>query len=151
MPGIGYALYLPNDSEDFSLFQGIDLQLSLITWTHRNDNRGPSHGRLYTSVQVMKSSMKSLGPLFVYSLGLTLSVERNPRRSFLIPHYGIEVGGMIQDEIGGKFQSLFFGGLHLYSSRNLYLNAEAGYLLVPSDMRDLAGFVGSANLEFSLW
>lgn len=150
-PGLGYAFYLPSDQDTYGAFHGIDLQLSLVSWIHRNDNRGPSHGRVYVSVDLMQSPKKSLGPLFVYSLGVTLSLERNPQRSWLIPHYGVEIGGMTQEQMGGKFQSRFFGGVHLWASRNLFVNLEAGYLLVPSDLEELGGFVAGANTEFSLW
>lgn len=150
-PGLGYAVYLPRDQETYSVFHGIDMQLSIVSWIHRNENRGPSHGRLYVSAQVLRDDEKTTGPLFVYSLGLTLSLERNPKRSFLLPHYGVEIGGMAEDSIGGQFQSRFFGGVHIWSSRNLLVNAEAGYLLVPRAMADLAGFSAGANAVFSLW
>jgi hypothetical protein len=150
-PGLGYSLYLPADAETYGEFHGVDLQLSLVSWIHRNDNRGPSHGRLYLNGEVLHSTNEGTSQAFLYSLGVTLSLERNPQRSWLIPHYGFEFGGLSQSEMGGAFQASFFGGLHIWSSRNLFVNLEAGYLLVPDDMDNLAGFHGGGNVEFSLW
>lgn len=150
-PGLGYVFYLPGDFDTYAPFQGVDIQLSVVSFIHRNDNRGPSHGRFYISAQVLESTDRGLGPLFIYAAGMTLSIERNPKRSWLIPHYGVEIGGMTQEQMGSQFQSLFFGGAHLYASRNLFINVEAGYLLVPARMEDLAGFTTGANVEFSLW
>lgn len=150
-PGLGYHFYLPADQDNYAPFHGIDIQLSIVSFVHRNDNRGPSHGRFYLSARILYSTSKDLGPLFNYAAGMTLSMERNPKRSWLIPYYGLEVGGMTQPQMGGKFQSLVFGGVHLFASRNLFVNLGAGYLLVPTDMDDLAGFSTGANVEFSLW
>ncbi|HXS15685.1 MAG TPA: Ig domain-containing protein, partial [Polyangiaceae bacterium] len=150
-PGLGYHFYLPADQDNYAPFHGIDIQLSIVSFVHRNNNRGPSHGRFYLSARILHSTSKHLGPLFSYAAGMTLSMERNPKRSWLIPHYGLEVGGMTQPQMGGKFQSFLFGGVHVYASRNLFVNLAAGYLLVPSDMDDLAGFTAGANAEFSLW
>lgn len=150
-PGLGYHFYLPADQGNYAPFHGIDIQLSIVSFVHRNDNRGPSHGRFYLSARILHSTSKDLGPLFNYAAGMTLSMERNPQRSWLIPYYGLEVGGMTQPQMGGKFQSFVFGGVHLFASRNLFVNLGAGYLLVPTDMDDLAGFSAGANAEFSLW
>ncbi len=149
-PGLGYAVYQPRNRDQNALFHGIDLQLSLISWIHKTDQRGPSHGRFYVSADILKNSKRN-APLFIYSLGLTLTLERNPERSWLLPHYGVEIGGLTQEEIGGKFQSRFFGGLHLWASPNLFVNAEAGYFLVPGEMKNLSGFSAKMNSVFSLW
>jgi len=150
-PGLGYHFYLPADQGNYAPFHGIDIQLSIVSFVHRNDNRGPSHGRFYLSARILHSTSKNLGPLFSYAAGMTLSMERNPQRNWLIPYYGLEVGGMTQPQMGGIFQSFVFGGAHLFASRNLFVNLAAGYLLVPSDMAELAGFSAGANAEFSLW
>ncbi len=99
----------------------------------------------------MPSAKAGVSQLFIYSLGTTLTFERNPKRSWLLPHYGVEFGGLNQEDIGGAFQSTFFAGMHLWASANLFVNLSAGYMLVPQQMKELGGFHGGATVDFSLW
>ncbi|MFZ5469731.1 MAG: hypothetical protein ACOZIN_09865 [Myxococcota bacterium] len=46
LPGLGYSTMFPVDSETFGVLHGPSLELALVAWIHRNENRGPSHGRL---------------------------------------------------------------------------------------------------------
>jgi Putative Ig domain len=150
-PGVGYGIYVPGDQDSLGVFHGVDLELNIISWIHKNDDRGPSHGRFYIKAEIMPSAKEGVSQLFIYSLGTTLTIERNPNRSWLLPHYGVEFGGLNQEDIGGAFQSTFFAGLHLWASANLFVNLSAGYMLVPEQMKELGGFHGGTSVDFSLW
>lgn len=150
-PGIGYSLYVPGDQSTFGVFQGVQLELNIASWIHKNENRGPSHGRFYVKAEILPSTRPDVSQLFLYSLGTTLTFERNPKRNWLLPLFGFELGGLNQDEMGSAFQSSVFGGVHLWASPNLFVNLTAGYLLVPKQMKALAGFHGGVSVDFSLW
>jgi hypothetical protein len=151
LPGIGYSYYAPRIREQSGTFQGLEIELLFAGWIHRNENRGPSHGRVYLNAELLNSSDPDVPILFTYAFGFSLSLERNPRRNFLIPNYGLDIGHQSHDDLGSRFQATPYAGLHLYSARNFFLSARLGYRLVPSDMERLAGLHAGAAFNFSVW
>jgi Bacterial Ig domain len=150
LPGVGYSIYSPRDPET-TVFHGLNLELVVAAWIHRNDNRGPSHGRIYLNAELLNATGLHIPLMFAYSAGLSLSFERNPTRNWLIPHYGVEVGGIIHDRFGAFFQTTPYAGVHLYSSPNVFLGARLGYRLVPSRVDDLAGIHFGLVSDISIW
>jgi hypothetical protein len=151
LPGAGYSLYMPRQSDESGLFRGPTLEILMGAWIHRNPNRGPSHGRVYVNVELHESTKADVPVLFTYAVGFSLSLERNPRRSWLIPNYGADIGGMMQDDLGSHFQSTPYLGLHLYSSPNMFVTARAGYRLVPANLEELGGAHFSLAADLSVW
>lgn len=151
LPGLGYSVYAPRDSEAADLFHGVNLKFLLATWIHRNDNRGPSHGQLYVNVELLDSTAEDLSLMFTYAGGLSLSFERNPTRSWLIPYYGLELGGMIQRELGAHFQATPYLGVHAYANSHVFVGLRGGYRLVPRRIDELAGFHAGLAVDFSVW
>lgn len=151
MPGLGYSVYAPGDRDAFGTFQGVALELLIVTWIHRNENRGPSHGRVYVNAEILNSSDGDVPNLFAYSFGFSLSFERNPKRSWLIPVYGLDLGQVFHDDFGSRFQATPYFGFHLFSDPNLFVSARGGYRMVPSDMEHVGGAHAGANLNFSVW
>ena len=151
LPGIGYSIYAPRERDTTGTFQGLTLELLIAAWIHRNENRGPSHGRIYLSAEVLDSTEDAVPVLFSYSLGFSLSLERNPRRSFVIPNYGLDLGQIVHDEYGARFHATPYFGIHLFSSPNIFLSTRLGYRLVPSDLENLGGLHAGATFDFSIW
>jgi hypothetical protein len=127
------------------------LEFLLAAWIHRNNNRGPSHGRVYVNAEVLQSTRERVSLLFSYAIGFSLSLERNPRRVWLIPNYGLDLGGIIHDGIGGHVQATPYLGLHLYSNPNVFVSARLGYRLVPSELERYGGMHASFGGDFSVW
>jgi hypothetical protein len=123
----------------------------LAAWIHRNDNRGPSHGRVYLNAEVLRSTHDDVSLLFSYAAGFSLSLERNPQRTWLVPNYGLDLGGIIHDRIGDHLQATPYVGLHIYSNPNIFVGARFGYRLVPSDLERYGGWHGSLGADFSIW
>ncbi len=61
------------------------------------------------------------------------------------------MGGMIHDSLGAHFQSRSHLGLHAYSSPNVFVNARAGYRLVPSQIEHLGGWHFNISADLSVW
>ena len=98
-----------------------------------------SHHRFYGEFEVLAPT-RARGPsVFTYGLGYSASFEYAPLRRHLIPHYGIEVGGLVRDEVGHRAQTRPYLGLHLFASTGVWLNASVGYRVVPAGLRDLSG------------
>lgn len=151
MPGVGYSVYAPSDRDTFGTFQGVSLELLIGTWIHRNENRGPSHGRVYVNAEIFDSSDSDVANLFAYSFGFSLSFERNPQRKWLIPVYGLELGQVFHETFDSRFQATPYFGFHVFSDPNLFVSARGGYRMVPSDMEHVGGLHAGANLNFSVW
>ncbi len=151
LPGVGYSAYLPRERDRFGTFHGVTLEILIGAWIHRNNNRGPSHGRVYVLTELLQSTRTNVPMLFGYALGFSLSLERNPRRRWLLPVYGLEVGGIISEATGGYFQTVPYAGLHVYSSPNVFVNLRGGYRLVPSAIERLGGAHFGATLDYSVW
>jgi len=151
MPGVGYSVYAPSDRDAFGTFQGISLELLIGAWIHRNENRGPSHGRVYLNAEILDSSDDDVANLFAYSFGFSLSFERNPSRTWLIPVYGLDLGQVFHDTFDSRFQATPYFGFHIFSDPNLFLSARGGYRMVPSDMDHVGGAHAGVNFNFSVW
>ncbi|MBN1611762.1 MAG: putative Ig domain-containing protein [Polyangiaceae bacterium] len=151
LPGLGYALYAPHQKRQWGLLHGVALEVIGGAWIHRNNNRGPSHGRIYVSTELLNSTEHGVPILFTYALGFSLSLERNPRRTWLIPVYGLDLGGMLHRDMGAHFQSTPYVGAHFYSNPNVFLSGRAGYRLVPTDLETLGGWHASVSGDFSIW
>jgi hypothetical protein len=157
MPGVNYTLYAPAAEQELGMFMGASVEFLLAAWIHRNENRGPSHGRVYLKIELLGSTREKdpegnrIGAMMSSTFGLGLSLERNPQRSFLIPYFGLEMGGLYQDKMDTTFILIPFAGLHLWSSRNIFVNAMGGYLYPFGHVGELNGWYASAGLDISIW
>jgi hypothetical protein len=151
MPGAQYSLYLPSAKGIYGTFHGFSFELLLAAWIHQNENRGPSHGRVYINTDLLGSTRDGVGKLLTYTLGVDLSFERNARREFLIPYYGLDVGGLYLASIGHVFTFNPFVGVRAIGTRNVFVNLTAGYLFPTDRLDDLVGWRFKAGVDFSLW
>ncbi len=153
MPGLQYSGYGPNAQSTWGSFHGVSAEFLLYAWIARNDNRGPSHGRVYIDFDVLFSTRTGVRSAFLPSIGLDLSVERNPQRRFLLPYFGMETGGLFQKDINSLWMIVPFVGVHLFSSANVFVNTSVGYVL-PIDAQqfdELRGWRAKLGVDFSLW
>ena len=151
LPGVYYSFYRPADHASYGAFHGVSLELVPMAWIRRNENRGPSHGRVTLKVDLLDSTQSGVAMVLVYSAGLDMSIERNPLRRFLIPYFGVDVGGIVQKQIGHRFESMPHAGVYLWASRNTFISISAGYMIVPSQLDALRGWRASAGLNLTLW
>lgn len=147
LPGVGYSLYAPRAGPE-SVLHGLTLEFVIVAWIHRNDERGPSHGRVYVDAELLSAAGAPLA--FSYAAGISVSFESNPTRSWLIPHYGAEFGGL-HYRGGAFFQATPYLGALLYADATVMVSARAGYRLVPTRIDELAGFQGGVVANVSFW
>lgn len=151
MPGLGYSLYTPKEADSTGLFNGITVNYLLYSKMYQNNDPGPSIVRFYTKLSIMKSDEKEIKDLFCYSVGLSFSFEKNPKRSYLVPFFGLEFGGLSQSQWGTTGQFTPTLGLHLASKRNLFLNLQGGYVYPITNFDILQGVYLEAGINFALW
>lgn len=151
IPGASYAIYAPVASDKYGTFSGVSIEYLLVSWVARNDNRGPSHGRVYIRFDLLNSSKPDVPASFLYTTGLNLSLERNPRRSFLIPFFGIEFGGIYNQKWDNIAHFTPVAGVWLYANQTNTVNASFGYTFPGTSFGELRGWRGSLGGTFSLW
>jgi hypothetical protein len=86
-----------------------------------------------------------------YGLGFSLSLERNPQRRWLIPFYGVDLGGLRQDDAPARFHWTPQVGLHVWSSQNVFVNARAGYRLMPGSLERWSGWYAGLGADVTVW
>ncbi len=150
LPGVQYVGYFPAKT-DVGNFNGAAFELVIGTWVHQTEARGPSHGRVYVDIALLASDHAGAARAFAYALGFDLSIERNPWRRYLIPIFGLEVGGFHQREVGSFFTTTPFVGAHLFSTRNVFVTATGGYVFPGRDIERLGGWRVRAGVNAVLW
>jgi len=151
LPGVYYSLWSPTARETMGTYQGVGMEIVPYAWIHRNTSRGPSHGKFTVRADILNSSRAGMGVALIYSVGFDLSIERNPDRTWLIPFFGLDTGGVLENRTGNQFQVSPHVGCYLWTHRNLYVSVAGSYQIVPSQLDTLSGWRLSAGLNLTLW
>ena len=152
--GANYNVYLPDGTKaEQKSLQGVDINYILHTWDYRNERRGPSLGRLYFQTSLLEGANRD--ELTVkYGFGIELSFERNPKRNFLVPIFGLETGGIYSPYKQSDLHSYHITprmGLVLFHNQTLFLSLAGGYAIPFSHLEELRGWDLKAGLHFTLW
>jgi hypothetical protein len=139
MPGAGYSFYIPKSQDSLGTFGGFAVEFLVYGKVAQNDNSGPSHIRTYAKLNLMSSSKAGVSDLFLYGVGLDMSIERNPKRNFLIPYFGLELGGISQQKLGTSWQFTPILGVYVLSKQNLFINLQGGYMYPVNNFDMLQG------------
>ena len=152
VPGIGATFYKPKMKDSMGTFRGISIEYTIIsTVNDKAFGHSPSHFRFYGKLNILQSDKKDVSDIFGYAFGFDVSFEHHPNRHFLIPYYGLEFGGMMQKFFNKAVQLTPLGGVHLIYTKNLVVNASAGYVYPFADFDMLQGFYAQTSLSFILW
>lgn len=151
MPGIGLMQYNWTGQDSVGTYPGFSVEILLWSKVHQNNDFGPSHVKLYSKLNLNRSKQEGMGRLFYYAMGIQLSIEKNPKRHYLIPFFGGEIGGMSQKQLGTT--AVFFpeAGLYLLATKNIYINLYGGYLYPVRNIDYLSGYSLQASINFALW
>lgn len=151
MPGLGYTYYFPKGNKNIGAFSGLTVEYLIYADVDQNDNPGPSHVRFYSKLNILKSDKTDVDGIFMYTLGLDLSLEKNPNRNWLIPYFGLEMGGLSQKTYGSCLQFTPTFGVHALSRKNLFINLHGGYVYPLRNFEVLQGWYGQLGVNFALW
>jgi hypothetical protein len=150
-PGVGYSYYSPKASDSLGNFSGMVIEYLIWAGVRQNEDRGPSHTRVYAKINLLKSDKSGVSDMFMYGGGLNFSFERNPKRGYLIPYFGVELGGISQSKVGSTFQITPLLGAHLVARKNIFVNLHGGYVYPVNDFEKLQGYFAQLGVTFSFW
>jgi len=151
IPGLGYSYYQPKGADSTGKFHGVAVNYLIYSKMYQNNKPGPSIVRFYAKFSIVKSDKSDISDLFCYSLGLSFSFEKNPKRGYLVPFFGLEFGGLSQSQFGTTGQFTPTLGLHIVSKRNLFINLQGGYVYPITDFDILQGMFLEVGINFALW
>jgi hypothetical protein len=149
LPGGGASGFLLHG--DRELFIGGAFQATLVARTEngrdaflcedgvRSSTCHASHFRIYAQFEVLGSTRAGAPSLFTYAAGYTSNFEWNPARRYLVPHYGVDAGGLFRSGIAHRAQVHPYLGLHLWADSTAWVNLTFGYRVVPAGLRNLSG------------
>ena len=151
MPGLSYSFYKPKLSDSIGNFSGITVEYLIFGKVGQNDHPGPSHVRVYSKLSILQSTESNVKSMFMYAVGLDLSLEKNPKRSYLVPYFGLELGGMSQKKFGSCMTFTPTFGVHILSQRNIFINLHGGYVYPMQNYESLQGWYAQAGVNFAMW
>jgi hypothetical protein len=132
-------------------FYGGGVEAVLFTWSNNADTFGPSQGKVRLDVGGLASSRDEQGAMVLYRGGAVVSFERNAGRSWMIPYFAADVGGMHARGVGGRVFADASLGLYLLYTRNVMIDAEGSFVFPLSGFERFAGPKATLTASFSLW
>lgn len=151
LPGLGYAGWYPLNAPEVGFASGPSFEVVVAQYVHRNDNVGPSHGRITLKADLLFPADNPNDVVLIYSASLALSLERNPQRNWLLPIFAVDAGGLYQKSLGDAVHVTPQLGIHLWQSRNIFITATAGYLLALPQTERLHGPRFNISGNFTFW
>jgi hypothetical protein len=151
MPGLGWKVYVPKQ-DTMGVYQGVITEFVFYARAKGvGSNRGgPARVRTYGNLSIMKSDKQNSGDIFFSNLGLNLSFEGNTDRKFLIPSFGVEIGGLYKRNFS-TFHFTPLIGVQLISSQKIIWSVNGGYQYTTRLFDDYSGYTGSTTLNLLLW
>lgn len=152
MPGVGYRAYFPKNCENLGFYQGIVTEFVVYARAKGKDSRrsGPARIKSYGNLSIMTSSKEEAKDIFFCNFGLNLSFEGSTNRKFLIPFFGLEMGGLFQRDFS-TFHFSPVGGIQLLSTKKMVWNIQGGYQYTTKIFDELSGYTLSSTLNVLLW
>ena len=149
-PTLSYTALSLDAPKAHGLLQGATIELALLSWRDLAAQNGPSHGRLFVNVSLLRPE-KGAGELWgIWSGGMQMSFESAPKRRWLIPIFGFEAGQILSPSEKAAHLTPS-AGLHVWSGANFDATIEGSYTIPPGALETLRGWRADVGLGFSFW
>ena len=152
MPGIGYKTYVPIKYDSLGVYHGIVTEFVIYARAKgvNSSFSGPARVKTYGNLSIMTSRNEKANDIFLSNLGLNMSFEGKTNRAYILPFFGLELGGLFQR--GFKtFQFTPLIGVQLISTKNILWNIHTGYQYTTKRFDEYSGYTLSSTLNFLLW
>jgi hypothetical protein len=152
MPGVGYKMYLPKNSDGLGVYQGIMTEFVIYARAKGSlsSKSGPARVKTYGNLSIMRSDQDSARDIFGANVGLNLSFEGKTDRKWCIPYFGLETGGLFQRDFS-TMQFTPVAGIQLVSTKHIIFNVQAGYTYTTKYFDEYSGYQFSSTLNVLLW
>lgn len=152
MPGVGYKLYVPINSDSLGTYHGIMTEFVIYASAKgkKSKSSGPARVKTYGNLSIMSSDQEGIKDIFFANLGLNLSFEGRTNRKYLLPYFGLEIGGLFQRDFS-TFHFSPVAGLQLASTKKILWNLQGGYQYTTRLFDEYSGYTISSTLNILLW
>jgi hypothetical protein len=137
-------------SRQAGTFYGGGVEAILLAWSDNSTASGPSQGRVRSDIGILTGGDTSQ-TIVMYRTGAQVAFERNASRSFGIPYFAADFGGLWSEATGRRWFVDAGVGLYVLHRRGLILDLEATGLLPFQDPGRLGGVTSRLALSFALW
>jgi hypothetical protein len=142
------AIYAPLDG---GTFFGGGFEAVLLAWSDNSEAFGPSQGRIRSDVGILTSNEMGVDNIVMYRTGAQVAFERNASRSYGIPYFAADFGGLWSEATGRRWFVDAGLGMYLVHRRGVILDLEVTGLLPFQDPDKLGGVTSRLALSFALW
>lgn len=151
MPGGGYKMYVPKNTE-FGIYQGFTTEFVIYA---RAKNKcsgfgGPARSKFYSTLSILASDNAEAKDIFFSNFGVNLSFEGKLDRKFLIPYFGMELGGLFQRDFS-SFHFTPLAGVQLFSNKRAIWSAQVGYQYTTKYFDEYSGLTFGSTFNLLLW
>lgn len=151
LPSVAGVAYFPR-SGGLGPWIGAGGEVVLFTWSNNSEAFGPGHGKLKFDFEGLASTATGSPPaMIMYRGGVDLAFERNASRSYLIPYFGVSLGGLSQSTLGGTGFVDGELGLYLLYTKRVMIDAEGAFLFPFRSFDTYAGPKTQLTLSVNLW
>jgi len=151
LPSVFGAVYAPRGVA--STYVGGGAEAVLLAWSDNAPAFGPSQGRVRFDIGLFDSvgGEPSFGKMVQYRLGTQVSFERNASRSYMIPVFAFDLGGLYTSSTRTQWFADAGVGLYLIQLRSVIVDLEATYVIPFKDPDVLAGVRTRLGVSVALW
>ncbi len=152
MPGVGYKTYIPKNEKKLGIYHGVMTEFVIYARAKGISSKttGPARIKTYGNLSIMASDNSNAKDIFFANLGLNLSFEGNTGRKFVIPYFGLEMGGLFQRDFS-TYQFSPVAGIQLVSTKTILWNIQGGYQYTTKKFDEYSGYTFSSTLNVLLW
>ena len=152
MPGVGYKVYMPKNHAKLGVYHGLMTEFVVYARAKGSGSSrsGPARIKTYGNLSIMQSDNSEAKDIFYSNLGLNLSFEGKTDRKYMIPFFGLEIGGLFQRNFS-TFQFTPVAGIQVLSTKSLLWNIQGGYQYTNKRFDEYSGFMMGSTLNVLLW
>jgi hypothetical protein len=151
MPGIGYKFYVPKNAQ-LGVYHGLVTEFVFYARAKGRFSKrsGPARIKTYGNLTIMSSDQQEAKDIFCSSSGINLSFEGSTDRKYIIPFFGLEIGGLFQRGFS-TFQFTPVLGLQVISTKSILWNIQCGYQYTNKRFDEYSGYTINSTFNVLLW
>jgi len=151
MPGAGYKTYIPKNKE-FGVYHGVttDFVIYARAKSYCSNYSGPARTKFYGTLSILSSTNSEARDIFYSNVGVNLSFEGRLKRKFLIPFFGMEMGGLYQRDFT-SFNFTPLAGIQLLSTERIIWSVQGGYQYTTKHFDEYSGITAGSTINLLLW
>jgi hypothetical protein len=153
-PGFAFGFYQHLVNSNMYVGGSFHYDLAQTVTPSQSDTGFGGYTEIFAEVGFFKEINSAFNDdiFFTYLFGFNLSFEKflNGIRRFLIPYFGMKVGGIFISQFGSGFALIPTIGINLFSTRSLNVSIDSQFLLNSAALSQYISLGATLNLNLNL-